>query len=518
MLNVTVKATPKTIDMATDTLDNANVAIDSYTINDYKAVGIIAISLSDLPKRTMRFLENETLKLTELPQKTLSRIHSETVEAGIAWNRNITANRSESIKINDIRKYAFKFHQIEKAITTDKQGRIFRRSVKENISINEFRIMGIRKAEVILLNDMQKHVYHAKQGELLYAHEQLINKLTMPHSESVKIGESYSRIFNANRVFQSGVSISEFYRRNIAVNKTEKLSIDSKVIKSVKLKKAEQFKTIEVYSKKSNIQKKETLLNGILMRPQTFFDRFITENIQTLEMQNKAVYEHFREIIYFNDDKSLNFGKKLNEIVKSIENNGRKWIVSRDFTESIFAKDDLLKSINLKNDDEIKIRNTRILPNPCGILSDVLVRENEMDMSDFESIVERASGYNAFSPFRVGDYEYKDAMYRIRISKTGGTANPLIYDYKVHVDIDDVKDRGTADIPAEETRVYFNRNYYTEPDVVVNVVSGIEGKVIIPFIISTDGEDDKGRYFTIILKDTSGNPVEGTISWNSNGY
>ena len=55
-----------------------------------------------------------------------------------------------------------------------------------------------------------------------------------------------------------------------------------------------------------------------------------------------------------------------------------------------------------------------------------------------------------------------------------------MYDYAIHVDIDDVKDRGAADIPAEETKVYFNRTYYTTPDVVVNVCGWTEEKQDIP--------------------------------------
>lgn len=230
-----------------------------------------------------------------------------------------------------------------------------------------------------------------------------------------------------------------------------------------RLNKQESCTLREAYRKNANLLKNETLLNGTSMRPQTFFDRFITEEMKTLETQNKAVYERFVE-------------------------------------------------------NPINVNTNRIAANPCGVLSDIFIRANEMSEADFRRLADHPSGYNYFSPFKVGEYEYKDALYRIKIKKDNGASNPLIYDYRINVDIDDVKDRGTIDIPAEETRVYFNRNYYTEPDVVVNVVSGEEGKVIIPFIISTDGEDDIGRYFTVILKDTAGNPVSGTISWNSNGY
>lgn len=302
------------------------------------------------------------------------------------------------------------------------------------------------------------------------------------------------------------------------VPKEENLTVGAKGLKTYKASKSDGLKFVDAHRKMLNLIKNETLLNGSLMRSQTFFDRFITEKLKALETQNKAVYKRLSESALLKDAKRANYDKNMYEYSEVGEIYTRTWRADRAFRENANIKEAIAKKDNIRNFEEVTYKDIRILPNPRGVLSDIFVRENEMDLSDFEQIAEHPAGYNSFSPFRVGDYEYKEALYRIRIDKTGGTANPLIYDYKIHVDIDDVRDNGTLDIPAEETKVYFNRSYYVDPDVVVNVISGEEGVVAIPYIVATDGKDEKGRYFTVVLKDAKGNPVAGTISWNSNGY
>ncbi len=211
--------------------------------------------------------------------------------------------------------------------------------------------------------------------------------------------------------------------------------------------------------------------------------------------------------------------KNLFEEVSSGENQERVVKFKREFVEEISGTELVKKTYKLfEQETDLSVYSCRVLPNPCGVLSDIRVQDHGMTLSDFNSSIERPSGYNVFSEFKVGEYEYQDAMYRLVIKKSNMAANPLVYDYKIHVDIDDVKDRGTAVIPAEETKVYFNRHYYTDPEVVVNVISGTAGKIVIPYITEASGEDDNGRYFKVVLKNANGSIVAGTISWNSNGY
>ena len=235
-------------------------------------------------------------------------------------------------------------------------------------------------------------------------------------------------------------------------------------------------------------------------------------------MPFKRIYKPFAENTALKDEKMANAVKHNQDAIASSENFSRLARFAREFSEPMTVAEDYRRLVDLfKRENEISIRSVRIKQTPCGVLSDIVVNNHAITLDEFNRLANKASGYNSFTEFKVGEYEYQDALYRLAVRRKNAASNPLVYDYAIHVDIDDVKDRGTADIPAEETKVYFNRTYYTTPDVVVIVCGGIEGSVVIPSI-TEQGEDNRGKYFKIILKDATGKVVAGRISWNSNGY
>lgn len=288
--------------------------------------------------------------------------------------------------------------------------------------------------------------------------------------------------------------------------------------KATRLQKSGTIRTSEFVWKKCEVVKKETLLNSLLMRSQASFDRFIKEHMQTIEMPFKRIYKPFAENTALRDAKMANTVKHNQDAIASSENFSRLARFAREFIEPMTVAEDYRRLVDLfKRENEISIRSIRIKQTPCGVLSDIVVNNHAITLDEFNRLANKASGYNSFTEFKVGEYEYQDALYRLAVRKKNSASNPLVYDYAIHVDIDDVKDRGAADIPAEETKVYFNRTYYTTPDVVVIVCGGTEGSVVIPSITG-QGEDNRGKYFKIILKDATGKVVAGRISWNSNGY
>lgn len=296
------------------------------------------------------------------------------------------------------------------------------------------------------------------------------------------------------------------------------ISVSAKDGRAILLPKSEIIHTSEFVWKKGEAVKKETLLNGLLMRSQKSFDRFIKEHVQAIEMPFKRIYKPFTENATMRDAEMANIGKNNQDTLAVAENFSRLTRFVRGFNEPMTVMEAHRRLADLfKKENEISIRAIRIKQTPCGVLSDIVVNNHAITLDEFNRLANKASGYNTFTEFKVGEYEYKDALYRLAIRKKNTASNPLVYDYAIHVDIDDVKDRGAADIPAEETKVYFNRTYYTTPDVVVIVRGGTEGSVVVPSI-TEQGEDNRGKYFKIILKDATGKVVAGRISWNSNGY
>lgn len=296
------------------------------------------------------------------------------------------------------------------------------------------------------------------------------------------------------------------------------ISVSARDGRATRLQKSEIIRASEFVWKKCEAVKKETLLNALLMRSQKSFDKFIKEHLQAIEMPFKRVYKPFAENAAFKEVKKTNIVKNNQDALALVETFSRAARFGRKFNEPMTVAEAHGRLVDLfKRENEISVRSIRIRQTPCGVLSDIVVNGHAITLDEFNRLANKASGYNTFSEFKVGEYEYQDALYRLAIRKKNAASNPLVYDYAIHVDIDDVKDRGAADIPAEETKVYFNRTYYTTPDVVVNVCGGTEGEPVIPYI-TEQGEDDRGKYFKIILRNAAGKVVAGRISWNSNGY
>ena len=312
--------------------------------------------------------------------------------------------------------------------------------------------------------------------------------------------------------------VYELAKKGTGIRKSDALAVSARDIRAMLLPKSEIIRTSEFVWKKCEAVKKETLLNSLLMRSQISFDRFIKEHMQAIEMPFKRIYKPFAENATMKDEEMANTAKHNQDALASVDDFSKLARFAREFIEPMTVMEDYRRLVDVfKRENEISIRAIRIKQTSCGVLSDIVVNNHAITLDEFNRLANKASGYNTFTEFKVGEYEYQDALYRLAIRKKNSASNPLVHDYTIHVDIDDVKDRGTADIPAEETKVYFNRTYYTTPDVVVIVCGGTEGSVVIPSI-TEQGEDSKGKYFKIILKDATGKIVAGRISWNSNGY
>ena len=137
-----------------------------------------------------------------------------------------------------------------------------------------------------------------------------------------------------------------------------------------------------------------------------------------------------------------------------------------------------------------------------------------MTFDAFMKRIARPIGYDLFHPFRVGEYEYEKALVRIGITAGSYGAIPQIYNVVMNVDIDDTVDRGTAQVDAKETAIFYHKHYYTKPEVTVTLQSGnAEDGVLTPEITSIGTES-----FTCVLHRRDGAAAKGRISWTAVGY
>lgn len=191
------------------------------------------------------------------------------------------------------------------------------------------------------------------------------------------------------------------------------------------------------------------------------------------------------------------------------------WLIDKTVTETVATSEYINATLQGIIKDGLKIKDGRWRYQTNGVISDIVVNRGELTLDEFIQKADNPAQYNRFIEFKVGDYEYQDAIYKIELARTNLNTKSVLYDYAVHVDIPDTFDRGEAAVDGE-TNVYFNKHFYHAPEVNVSTTGGTE--ILIPRIIALDGEDDNGRYFTVILENSSGESKAGRISWSARGY
>jgi hypothetical protein len=150
------------------------------------------------------------------------------------------------------------------------------------------------------------------------------------------------------------------------------------------------------------------------------------------------------------------------------------------------------------------------------VLNNIIVSHGAMDLSKFMELSSKSPGYSKFVEFKVGEYDYKDALVMLKVSCMVEQSKPSINNLIMHVDIPDTDDRGTAKIASTTaaTRVRFNQPYYNPPEVSVVLRAGnTESGILTPYVVSVTNE-----YFDVELRNQNMELATGTISWVAKGY
>jgi hypothetical protein len=151
------------------------------------------------------------------------------------------------------------------------------------------------------------------------------------------------------------------------------------------------------------------------------------------------------------------------------------------------------------------------------VLSDVTLSRAIVDnLPAFVAQVnlDRPAGYSEFRPYQVGDYDYRKAIYRVRMRTVGMLDKIAVSSLKLQVDVPDVHDRGTIVIAQSEIagkRVNFSRKYHQPPEVVAALKGGAVFGVAQVLSVDRTG-------FTVVLKSAANVGIAGTVTWQSQGF
>ena len=249
--------------------------------------------------------------------------------------------------------------------------------------------------------------------------------------------------------------------------------------------------------------------------------RDITEQIVFEEVLSNNYNFYGDEQFSLVDDINKNIIKSNNELLNINDEFERSFNANLRFRENIEIVDLNIKEIKVLNRENIGIYDTYL--KACdGVLSDIIISDKAMSFQDFKNKLNTPPSFNPFIEFKVGEYEYDEALVRIVMETNVKQTMPSITDAVMYIDIPDTDDRGEVVITdtSAATKVYFNKFYYNAPEVNVTLKGGNTGDgVLIPNIVTTEGVDAQGRYFEVELLDENWlSRKTGRISWTSKGY
>lgn len=241
---------------------------------------------------------------------------------------------------------------------------------------------------------------------------------------------------------------------------------------------------------------------------------------------------HAQEAIGTGTEITQEMKHALREWLGMRDERGQVFTAHRSFREGVSLGEEIgkLLTINTAFTEGISIGTSILPPLASAFVEDLLLYDGiiraseatiegiaagkEMTFDAFMKRIARPVGYGLFHPFRVGEYEYEKALVRIGITAGSYGAIPQIYNVVMNVDIDDTVDRGTAQVDAKETAIFYHKHYYTKPEVTVTLQSGnAEDGVLTPEITSIGTES-----FTCVLHRRDGAAAKGRISWTAVGY
>jgi hypothetical protein len=243
------------------------------------------------------------------------------------------------------------------------------------------------------------------------------------------------------------------------------------------------------------------------------------EELKTLDKVYRNIYAVRDDRIAIADKRLVKLERTLHESIDTDESFNRNVTFVRGLAELARIGDGLTRDIGKNPAEDIALYDAYVRASNSYIES-VQVVSSFKEMDDFAAMADTPPMYEQFTDFNVGDYEYEKALLRLRVVSKATQAQPLLYDVSPHVDIDDTDDKGQLEIKdtTAATKVYYNKHYYNAPEVNAMVKGGTGATTPVPNILTTDGQDDKGRYFEIELLNSSGNRTTGIVSWVAKGW
>lgn len=261
-----------------------------------------------------------------------------------------------------------------------------------------------------------------------------------------------------------------------------------------------------------------------------------SEAVTFAESNAKVFGQHHSETLGVGEAPSLSFGKSLSEsfafseaIGKSVGLNKSETInfvelgsnsvgFIRDLAETFAVAETVGKTFGLKKSEAFAIVDAWRRQGDM-VISDMMISgAGNFTMEDFEDFLlyGNVPGYEKWRDFIPGDYEYREAMFRV-VLQSKNADRGLLTNLQATVDVPDLIDRGSATITNASAGVVvtFNRTFHIVPEITLAARGGTGGNPIAPEFSGTPTKTE----FTVRLRDTiTGVFVTGSFTWAAHGY
>ena len=351
---------------------------------------------------------------------------------------------------------------------------------------------------LILADAMNKAAFH-KENEDVSVDDELSREAVWERTlaETITVMETYWDVIQFRVNVSESFSITDDETNSVVKGVNVTLHIEDKVPKSVV-----KFLPITIFVQEDFFRK-------------TKMFRKLEETVHVAELAGKHPSVHFEEMFGIVDFFTKMFTKNCLQTITVAELFQRTFSAKRLFAETVAFNEVLEKHPEINKEEVLSVRDT-ILQASNAILNNIFARHGEITtLEDFEKLVNQAPGFTEFIDFKVGEYDYEEALVKIAVRSKMEQGKPTVNNLTMHVDIPDTDDRGTAVITdaSDVTRVLFNKHYYNPPEVNVMLKGGAGTDVLTPYITTITT-----TYFEVEIRNSSLSRVTGSISWFAKGY
>jgi len=558
--------------------------MESFSLEEYDGKHIAQnfydnLSLNDTSRKLIVKKSNENIPIVEDSLKRTNKVLSESFGLVDGVRKCMAKLYQENVEILETNKYFYNLNKATGIAITDSAGKSFSKNLFELANIAEQAVKGIRinKSEkaLVIENITRSAKFVRSVSEVMLLEETNSNSYSLNKAEVISLTDNTSKaiktFYNANiktvetqnnkidKLSLETIAFSEVYfdyisymlnfiesfalkddvskelsrgineiiavadqakKRICKMNNEAAIILTDKTGKAISKSVVELSHIVETVAKQITVNQSEviTMVDGI--KNCTKFIRDVVEDISVTESNSKLYGINKSYRVAINEVVKKNIHTVSSESFSLNDEFVRKFLAKLRFDENISFADNISKQYGI-NKNELIVVSEAFIRACNAILSNIAIKSGEMSLAEFIKAIDTPPEYDNFVDYKVGDYEYQRALVRFIIESVAAQAEPILYDAAIHVDIDDINDKGTVIITDTEavTKVYYNKNYYTAPEVQITLRGGNTGTgALTPILISTDLSDAKGRYFEVEIRDSSWNRAQGTISWTSKGY